>query len=203
MTTDWLVEPMKLIGDAFNARDPEAAKFAMFATWAVDDLHYLVDIDRNYFAGGWRSIGYEWSSIDIAHTRWAAATAMTAVDLIAATIGQLHLPPRSDGSLYDLGSVTLGGAGVTCTSCRAWVVSTKGDATYASIKSYRDVAVHRAPNRHLFGRAGPAPDDISTDRTAFPFGASRLAAGLIVEQCRAFALKHVLAFIRLVESGVV
>jgi hypothetical protein len=62
----------------------DASGFVSWAMWAVDALHYLDDLDEHGERVRWIRAGHHEDTIDLVHARWAASTAMTALDLSAA-----------------------------------------------------------------------------------------------------------------------
>jgi len=84
---------------------PRASDGALvtWAMWAADGLDYLLDVDDQTF-GHWprRLHGYPHEAVDLAHVRWAAASAITTLDLCAGTLGRRRCPPRHDGNEYSL-----------------------------------------------------------------------------------------------------
>lgn len=73
----------------------EAGALLGWARWTVDGLHYLADLDAKVTVGEPDS-SHEWDAIDLAHARWAASSAVGAVDLCAAALSRrLGVGPRT------------------------------------------------------------------------------------------------------------
>jgi hypothetical protein len=86
------------------SRDPQAAARRIsavnadaqarlsFAIECVNGLHYLVDLDRYLVPNDVATdvLNHNWQVVDMAHVRWAAGSAITALDLCAAALGRLY-----------------------------------------------------------------------------------------------------------------
>jgi hypothetical protein len=76
------------------ARRLLVAGYSPYAAWArhsVDALWWLADLDESAFAASRAKLGsHNPDIVDIAHARWATATAKTAIDLCAADIAVGH-----------------------------------------------------------------------------------------------------------------
>ena len=70
----------------------EAGALTAWAVDAVDALHYVCDLDELQYGPGRVLEDYSLPALDLIHVRWATATAITALDLCAAALGQLHEP---------------------------------------------------------------------------------------------------------------
>lgn len=196
----WSVDPGPLL-NSLGDRSQDAVSSLLFAKWAVDELHYLADLDQRFFVGGWRDSRYSPDLIDIAHTRWATGSAMTALDLVAAAIGWLHLPRLPGGKVYDLHSFSRSGGRVakpTCTGCTAWLTGALSGSGW--LKAVRDDLVHQTVNRALAARAGENPDDIRPDRTkVLAHGNKRVDQ--VIRDCRTLAHREVSAFFQAISDG--
>ena len=89
----WVTAPMTFaqrLEAKVPAPDPrrEASALIVHATWAVDALHYQVDLDAMSLAQ--KSLGHDPDSTSLAHMRWASGTAVTALDLCAAALGRFY-----------------------------------------------------------------------------------------------------------------
>ena len=89
--------------ELLGSRNSDASSCVLWATSAVDGLAYLDDLDTARNGGARVANGHDALVVDVAHASWAAGTAMTALDLCAAAIGFLYLPPRH--RYYDMGNV--------------------------------------------------------------------------------------------------
>ena len=86
----WHKSPMEIV-QAYEIRHPGSniGPLAMWAAWSVESLHYLADIDQLQIGYPASVAGHHADVIDIAHVRWATGTAITSLDLCAATAGRL------------------------------------------------------------------------------------------------------------------
>src|SRR6266516_5111759 len=91
--------------ELLSSRNADASRCVLWATSAVDGLAYLDDLDAVLDEGDRFATGHDALVVDVAHARWAAGTAMTALDLCAAAIGFLYLPPQAHGKYHDMSSI--------------------------------------------------------------------------------------------------
>jgi hypothetical protein len=89
---------------AGQGNDPEIGALVAHAAWSVEALHYLVDLDAHLFSTSPPGLlGHGDQIADIAHARWSAGTAITAIDLCAAALGRLRCgAARRNRHEYDL-----------------------------------------------------------------------------------------------------
>jgi hypothetical protein len=75
-----------------NAVNPDAQARLSFAIECVNGLHYLVDLDEYLVPNDVATdvLNHNWQVVDMAHVRWAAGSAITALDLCAAALGRLY-----------------------------------------------------------------------------------------------------------------
>jgi hypothetical protein len=131
---------------------------------------------------------------------------MTALDLIAATIGALHLAPHKHGRVYDLSDIE--GAAMGCTGCEEWTRTVLNDPDWNLFKQTRDDLVHRAVQRHLFAGLSD-PDEITSNRTVFEVeiktsgtvARKRIGAPDALARSRDMPTRHVSAFLAAVQAG--
>jgi hypothetical protein len=181
----------------------------VWAAWAVDALHYLADLDADIFNGSRVLGGHHVDTVEIAHARWAAGTAMTALDLCAATIGALHLP-RSQRA-YDILDLDQAKRRASlCKACTAWLDGVISDPDYSLLKDIRNPLTHSTMPRILaIGGAAPAPEpepDLRTSRTRFKVTSASAPLGMIqtqelIERGREVSGRHVLALLKAAKSG--
>ena len=93
---EWSIEPGPII-EGLGARAAAAASCLSYAVAAVESLFYLADLDSMLMTGA-RHLpeGHDALTVDVAHARWAAGTAVTALDLCGAAVGHLHLPAKDN-----------------------------------------------------------------------------------------------------------
>lgn len=141
--------------------------------WTIESLYYLLDIDDATFAakpGAAR--GYHRDTLDLAHVRWAAASAITGLDLCAAALGR-HWGAQVDAD-KELSVVELGPNGhekkvrykVLPPPARKWVRDVLKDTDYRMTKAVRNPFVHGMMPRSLARIIG-APD-YSQPRVSLP-----------------------------------
>jgi hypothetical protein len=86
---EWIPEPITIIQRFEQAvSNPDAGALVMWALWSVESLHYLQDIHRDFDRTRKAVGGYPPDMVDVAHVRWAAGTAVTALDLCAAAFAR-------------------------------------------------------------------------------------------------------------------
>jgi hypothetical protein len=188
----------------------------LWATSAVDGLAYLDDLDTAR-DGGARVVGngHDALVIDVAHARWAAGTAMTALDLCAAAIGFLYLPPRH--RYYDMANVLeildkeIGVAATSWSSrppgwpprqgVRPWIVDLTADDDYQLIKAVRDPLTHRTLARHIGIALGGGPE--RADRTMLKVDGQTdpVPVHVVVDTATRLAARHVGRFVAEVARG--
>jgi hypothetical protein len=116
-TFEWPVDPAPITSGLRN----NAGDYLFWATWAVDALHYLDDLDQHAERLRWIDLGHHEDTVDLAHARWAASTAMTALDLSAAAVGEHHgvVPVRPD-HVHDVADLDRN-RGQLCPGCVVWL----------------------------------------------------------------------------------
>jgi hypothetical protein len=180
-------------------RVEQARTYAVWAVWSVDAACYLCDLDNDVF-NKVRQLGdFPPDTVDLAHARWAAGTAMTAIDLCGAAIGCLHFTAREKA--YDIEELTRPNNRSTlqCGGCREWLEEVGSDDYYQDLlKNVRDRLTHRALRRHLFGTNVPDPD-LQALRTKLnvptPKGDRQIDTGDLVRDARDTAARHVVSFL--------
>jgi hypothetical protein len=201
--------------EVLSGRNAGASGCVLWATSAVDGLAYLDDLDTALDAGTRFVNGHDALVIDMAHARWAAGSAMTALDLCAAAIGFLYLPPRR--RYYDMGNVltaldkAVRNAGATSSpqrpgwpprqGVRPWIVDVNVDADFQLIKAVRNPLTHRTLPRNLSITVGSGPQRV--DRTMFQVEGqpNPVPVHVVVDTARRLAARHVRRFIGEVARG--
>jgi hypothetical protein len=191
----WKIQPDQELWDVTNAwGDPEASALLAWATWTVDSLHYLVEIDDE-FAAHERKRGFDPHTIDIAHVRWATSTAITALDLCVAAVARLNgLRERKQGEM-DLGDFNpkrAGGGGRAARKrlcalpepAREWIEKIVADPDFELVSKLRDPLVHHRVRRQMAmprWRTRFSIKDTSVDVPAIIQTATRLATAHVEE----------------------
>lgn len=150
----WSLDPYSQIR-AFEERRGTTGAGALFswACFCVESLYYLDDLDRAVAADE-RPLGHGADVVDLAHTRWATGTAITALDLCAAGLGRAFcgvagekdmavswLDPQSKKARTWRSQLP--------TAAVAWVDSLLSDRQYQKTKEARDWLTHSRVTRHL------------------------------------------------------
>lgn len=205
----WKKSPTEVI-QAYANRHPAAAGVATapiaWATWTVESLHYLYDLDdivqQRYPA---KVSGHDADIVDIAHVRWATGTAISAVDLCAAALGDLFCGTAQGHRKLDLRSFAS-----TSTSqqvirrrnslpaaARTWVDAIEQDQHYSDIHDARNPLTHSWLARSLSPGAAPG----HKDRTGFQIRQTEkhVNARELVELSRQLATDQVTAFLDVID----
>jgi len=156
------------IGAALSALPRDGSGPVLWATEAVDGLHYLDDLDRDAFADSAGLRGFNKETIEITHVRWAATLAVSSVDLCAAALMRIaDIPSRRRwGDMHSLLAKqgTLAFRALTPLASR-WLDSVTSDSRYHDLRAARVPSVHGTMGRAL-GRVMGAPD-YQQPRTGF------------------------------------
>lgn len=178
----------------------------LWAAWTVDALYYLDDLDQDAERFRWTRLGHHPDSVALAHARWAASTAMTALDLSAAAIGEQHsLASRSTGHAHDIGTLQENqNRAQLCAGCTAWLDAVVSDTDYELLKNARDPLVHRKLPRIVKIGGGSAPTPVDRLGLAVPGAQSptgEMPSRQLVELSRDTATRHVVALLQAAEAG--
>lgn len=132
----------------------------VWAWFTADSLHYLDDVDRQTQASfpARTTDGHNAHVVDIAHVRWATATAVTALDLCAAALGAAYCNAAGP-RLFDLRSFDLRVDPTAASRRRAslpsafvgWVDGVLSDPAYVSLQPARNRLTHAWMTRDLTG----------------------------------------------------
>lgn len=143
----WRIKPFSA-AVSLNPRDPDAGALLSWAGWAADSLFYLQEVDALAFGeGGLR--GRDDGVVEIAHFRWAASTAVTALDLGAAAIGRLCRVVLASGHELDVRDAHKKMRLQLSIPALQWVDSVASDTRYRFVVSARHPMVHRRPLRGI------------------------------------------------------
>ena len=171
--------------------------YLQWAMLTVEGLHWLADMDDRAFAGGRVGLqGHPAISVDIAHARWATASAISAIDLCGAELAVKYLglgyPPSPDQTptLAQLDANRLP------SQAQLWVAGVKADPQYGRTKRARNGLIHRLLVRTAWISPTPGPpaprEAFATDQPDIPD--HRLSAGELVVVARDMATAHVEEF---------
>lgn len=164
-----------------NAVNADAQARVSFAVECVDGLHYLVDLDNhllpNDVAG--EVLGHGWQVVDVAHVRWAATTAITALDLCAAALGRLYC--GISGDAWDLSVESARSDHWETLSARrhasGWIAGVRGDHRYNGLLQLLHALAHRVRPRSYSVHVADAVA-VSDFATAGPVSAEMMRAHL-------------------------
>lgn len=205
--TPWPFDPIMKVILPFEQRiagRAEAGALMFWSTLSVDSLFYLQDLDDDYRSKGLSYSQFNPQVTDSSHLRWAAGTAITAVDQCSAAMARAFCGWTSsrEASLRNF-DPTNGNAAVNARlavlphQLYAWVASVHADQRYVEILSFRHPTTHARTIRH---------HHLSTGTTVTPTqfqnsNGKLLTAHEIVRDAREFAFDSVLEFFRVIDSN--
>ena len=152
--------------------DAEAGALIGHAVWAVDGLHYLMSIDQIAFEGPGQLHGAHTDTVELTHVRWAATSALTALDLCAAALARrsgLYMGNRR-AAIQNLNAAGPEEAKTIRTQLNPraldWVNRVVRDSDYAILRRVRHPLTHSRLTRHISIGGAPA----SARRLSLPVG---------------------------------
>jgi hypothetical protein len=185
-----------------DGRSHDASACLMWASDAVDGLYYLQDIEDNLPTDALLDGDHKATTVHITHARWAAGTAMTALDLCAASIGFLHLPPLAGGRFYDLGRLVAERKKLTTLpDVLRWINGVTSDQDYTLVREVRALLTHRNAPRHFRIGVGGEPQTAESTGLTVPSSQNPVAARAIVRASRTLATKWVEEYVLQVSRG--
>jgi hypothetical protein len=150
-----------------SALDAENAYYE-WAREAVEGLQWLVHVDDEAFGGDRAPLaGFSADAIDAAHIRWAAGTAITAIDLCATALAARH----EDHKLFDRKALALDRdykrllALPLTPDEQAWLEAVKNDPDYEIVRRARHPLTHGLLVRTAYIRMRPPTGH--AERSAF------------------------------------
>jgi hypothetical protein len=204
---NWPSDPIGLV-QQFEAQHGNPAAGALFswAAWSVDCLHYLDDVDRAFDMDPVGVYGHRQDVIDVAHSRWATSTCITALDLCAAGLARAFCGHADVRELDLVGfdpAVGNQNAVAQKQARRAqlpgpalnWVAAVLADPDYSTIKAARNWLIHSRGTRHFGFDTARGPE-----RLELELGATRLPVRQLVELSRGLATRHITAFLALLPN---
>lgn len=143
------------------SRNEEAGRCLRWAIQATQSLAYLSDLHASLPSTRQLPGGHDLLAVHVAHARWAATTATTAVDLCSAVLGLLYLPTRRSGRYYDFRelSAKVRDTHVHC-GAREWLGEAVESDDFRVVDGLRDPLAHRTLGRHYavkFTARSPIP----------------------------------------------
>jgi len=159
----WQQTPMDVIQACESARQGrgETSALVLWATWAVEELHYLDELDLRHHGRDLAEGGHPPHVVTIAHARWAAGSAVTALDLCAAALAR-ECCNWSGSRAFDFRDFDPDGDKRNVSSNRsqlpddaiAWIDAVLNDQRYKDVQGARNPFTHSRLKRRLTG-AGP------------------------------------------------
>lgn len=199
----WPKPPMQIV-QAYESRRSgrgDIGALVLWATWTVEGLHYLDDIDRLHHEECSPPKEHLPEIVNIAHVRWATGSAITALDLCAAVMGReccewtgtRELDLRDfDPSLTNKG-IPARRARLSATSIE-WVDGVLADPCYKEVQGARNPLTHSRLRRKIY-IGGPS-------QTKFVITATGNAVGTrdLVGRARDLATKKVVEFLNVLAT---
>jgi hypothetical protein len=126
-----------------------------FAVECVNGLHYLSDIDGQLVPldAATDVLGHNWQVVDMAHVRWAAGSAITALDLCAAALGRLYCGISGDDARdLDLEGIKRPEHRDVLRAApgdpAAWAAGVRGEHRYSDLLDLRHQLTHQVRPHH-------------------------------------------------------
>jgi hypothetical protein len=199
----WSRDPVQILQRRLSPSAQEGGALTLWAVWCVEALDYAAEIDDEFYMQS-KTRGFHPDVIDIAHVRWSAGTASTAIDLCAAALGSWYCGTQPGAFQLDLRKIRPW-ANDTAVSrrraklpaaARAWVRRSWVDSEYKTLLVVRNPFTHSRLPRHLTGSTLA-----HSGRTAFPVQqkasktARAVGARVLVLLARDVARRHVQEFL--------
>lgn len=207
----------RLLNGTNNPQHGAIGHLASAAGRAAESLAYLAEIDDLRFKDVWPVDEYQNDVVDDGHVRWAAAGALTSLDLSMAAAARLggfaQRPPRGEDSIRVYYRVTHAGnvedkRYLVVPPWRAWIDGVVGDARYDTLLRVRNALIHADAFRIIHGTTGPLGGHslrygYNVGPLVLPVQQSShltVMAREIVELSRDVAFDHVGAFVGVLRS---
>jgi hypothetical protein len=179
---NWPQEPTRTVR-AYEARRSgrgEIGALILWATWTVEGLHYLGDLNDHHHASSLPGPNHSPDIVNIAHVRWATASAITALDLCAAALGREFCPSLTarerDLRDFDVSSsnrkLPVWRSALSLRAL-AWVDTVVADQRYKEVHGARNPLTHSRFRRNLF-LGGPTRTEFVVTATGNAFTAHEL-----------------------------
>ena len=197
----WKSDPITTVQgyDARHSGSPQVVTpLVLWATWTVQSLHYLDDIDRAHTGTTATVLGHPAYVVDIANVLWATVTAITSLDLCAAALGRAYCQNVGQREMdlreFGLSNKYIGNRVVLPSSALGWIDKVLTDKRYLDVLAARNPFTHSWLNRTIHLSAGSTGRP--TSRTDFEVPArGDLNARELVEKARDLATDQVLSFL--------
>lgn len=202
----------RLLNGRNNPQAAAISHLAAAAARAAESLVYLADLDDCRFRGIWPIDAYSNDTVDDAHVRWAATSALTSIDLCIACAARLgnfsNLKTGGEASVRNYYSVNRSGKvtdkrNLVPAPWRTWIDGAVNDPGYHKLLRVRHALVHADAIRHCYATT----DSISGHSMRFgyyigplqpPVGTAthqHVSAREVVEVSRDTSSHHVRCFI--------
>lgn len=171
-----------------------------FAVECVNGLHYLADLDDHLVPrdAATNVLSHGWQAVDMAHARWAAGSAITALDLCAAALGRLYCGISGDRRDLSVESVRDKHWETLTTALgnpSRWIAAVRGDHRYKDLLRLRHELTHQVQPRsysvhvadvlNTSDRVGPwSPEDALAHAEAQAAAQARAAATSVTHRTR-------------------
>ena len=208
----WTKCPNTVIQD-YNTRHGQnlSSPLSRWATFVVEEIYYLDDLDSNLNIHPNSAGSHNPDVIDMAHGRWAAGTAITALDLCAAALARQYCnwTGRNELSLrhFDINAAsgkkrkqTLARRGNLPQAALTWVDGVLADPRYQTVLNARHSLTHSRLPRHYYISSGDPNRErmdfgITTNNNQIQIGVRDL-----VLESRDLAGEHVDRFLRVFDT---
>lgn len=153
----------RLLNGRNNPQKAAISHLAAAAARAAESLVYLADLDDRRFQGIWPIDAYPNDTVDDAHVRWAATSALSSIDLCIASAARLggfaNVSSTNEVSIRSYYSVSHSGVTdkrhLVSIPWRAWIDGVVADPGYHKLLRVRHALVHADAIRHSYGTTGP------------------------------------------------
>ena len=184
--------------------DPECSALVSWAVRDVESLHYLADLDSHVIEGR-NALGHSLPTVDNAHPKWAATTAMSTVDRCAAALARADRLPKRSNREYSIQEIERNPPKkrLLQEASSDWIDSVLHHRRYAQLKSVRDPIVH---GRHARVVQLSTRDEWSTQRDIIRLEGSEppeIEVGDVVVRARDFATDHIESVLTLIADGAI
>jgi hypothetical protein len=199
---DWPQPPIRIIQkyEARRAGRGEISALILWATWSVEGLHYLDDLDALH-RDCLPIASHSPDIINIAHVRWATSSAITSLDLCAAALareccgwsGSRELDLRDFDPSAPKKEI-LSRRKALPTAALVWVDVVLADQRYKDVQGARNPLTHSRLRRNLYS-SGPKHTEFVVAATG-----TALRARDLVCHARDLATERVASFLDVVET---
>lgn len=155
----WPKPPIEIV-KSFEARSKGRGPIGaliIWAVWGVESLHYLDDLDQEYHCSTQNNSLHHPNVKDIAHVRWATVTAISTLDLCAASLGREFCAWNKTRELdlrdfYQLSNSEkkYKHRAMLPTTAISWIDGVISDSRYKEVHGARKSLTHSRLTRKLF-----------------------------------------------------